>query len=30
MRDHQTFITTTDADIVAKDFAQHAHVVLLR
>jgi DNA replication and repair protein RecF len=27
MRDHQTFITTTDADIVAKDFAQHAHVV---
>lgn len=29
MRDHQTFITTTDADIVAKDFAQHARVVPL-
>ncbi|MEO8785260.1 MAG: DNA replication and repair protein RecF [Candidatus Saccharimonadales bacterium] len=27
MRDHQTFITTTDADIIATDFAQHAHVV---
>jgi DNA replication and repair protein RecF len=27
MHDHQTFITTTDADIIAKDFAQHTRVL---
>lgn len=29
MRDHQTFITTTDADVVAKNFTKHSTVILL-
>lgn len=29
MHSHQTFITTTDADIIAKNFAQHSHVITL-
>ena len=29
LTDHQTIITTTDADVVAKDFAQHANTISL-
>lgn len=29
MHDYQTFITTTDADVVAHDFAQHVRVIAL-
>ena len=29
LTNHQTIITTTDADVVAKDFAQHANTISL-
>lgn len=29
LTDHQTIITTTDADVIAKDFAQHANTISL-
>lgn len=29
LKDHQTFITTTDADIVTKNFTQSAHLIAL-